>query len=278
MEATRSGDARPLPDDPHVLRRLLDEASALSDAFGPIVGRLGEVQSLHADFVRGFEDGPGAEADREWDAALEALRRACGQGDGAYRGSLIFSYITEAERDAFNRALLIQGSLSKMGTQLRHLESKSASGEHDAAIAELNELRDRMISRLRPEHLPLNRLLLATRRVQREVAAKLDQVGRPPSESATPTPERARGPIGLDGQAAMLLTQWQKEGRSRITIAALARELECSRTTLYDTKTCPIFVRLWEDYKLERRRQIPRGRKDRDTGTVEAWHDEDEDD
>lgn len=73
----------------------------------------------------------------------------------------------------------------------------------------------------------------------------------------------------VEDRAMLALTRRAKEGLP-ITVASIARDVGCSPSYLYRRK------RFMELLQLSRRPRVPlpRGRKDRDTGELEAWEED----
>jgi hypothetical protein len=63
--------------------------------------------------------------------------------------------------------------------------------------------------------------------------------------------------------------KWLKEGQS-LSVGLIAKEVGCSASYLYRCKPLMDFLASAGGEKKDR----PRGSKDRDTGTVEAWDDD----
>src|SRR5262249_1575353 len=95
------------------------------------------------------------------------------------------------------------------------------------------------------------------------------------SETSTETDEGRdelppRRPESLDSLAVGFAYEMLTKGE-RINVTEVARLVGCERTKLYD---CPGFRALVEQDRKgaeARKRRMPRGIKDRDTRTVEAW-------
>lgn len=100
-------------------------------------------------------------------------------------------------------------------------------------------------------------------------AAAPSEDSRDPQAPAEPTPPAPESETVENRALAMALRMIQTG--EKLSIATIAKSLGCQRTYLY---RCPRFQDFIKAYK-NGPESLPRGRKDRKTGTLEAWHEGD---
>jgi hypothetical protein len=120
----------------------------------------------------------------------------------------------------------------------------------------------------------------ALRRAGKAIPKELDISSPPPqgderpavapaSGAATPEGAKPAAELSAENRAMAVAYRLVKEGRPP-TISSIAKEAKCNRSYLYRCKPLRDFLAT-----AEKKGKPPRGSKNRETGTIEAWRDDD---
>jgi hypothetical protein len=102
-----------------------------------------------------------------------------------------------------------------------------------------------------------------------EAPAELPDLVRSNQAAGTATPTKKPVVLSAKNRAMAVALRFAKEGKP-LRIRDIADEADCSESYLYRCKALMDFIET-----AESRGKPPRGNKDRDTGTLEAWRDDD---